>query len=322
MQISNLITILVAALVFSCETLLLLNLSNLNFFLVAHFLIILFLIIYLSLINYFKGPLLAPLLLLILTIGAGPFGAGTFILTALLQSVFGLFATPEKIWIEGLFPQSDIKPFEEIIQRIRSRWDDYSHLNEASSFTNLFTFGSLLDKQKVLDVIATDFDPQYAPLLRAALKDSQNAVRIQAAAITTKIDYDFSNAVKKLEKKHEESPHDLTTLLHLAELLQAYALAGILDHFRQKEINALALHYYRVYFQTVPEKNKNIWLTIARLLFYQKEYVEFIAWYHQGKEIFGPLPTIVDSWYLESLQKLGHYDEFFAHLKRSHAQGI
>lgn len=314
MKLRDLLTIVLAFILLCFEIFLVLSLSSLAAFFAWHLLVILILIMYVSFAYRHQGNLLYPLLLLVLTLCAGPFGLGTFLLTALLEPLFSLFATQKNTWLESLFPKTNITPFEEIIQRIGSRWDDYGHLNEASSFKNLFTYGSLLDKQTVLDTIATDFDPQYAPLLKEALNDSQNAVRIQAAAISTKIDNDFDKELKKLQKLHQESQDDLNTLLRLAEHTEAYTFAGVLDDLRQKEIAAIAVKYYRAYFQVNPE-SKNIWLAIGRLLFYQKDYADFILWYREGKKKFKILPTILHSWYLESLYKLGRYDEFAASIR-------
>lgn len=314
MSVKDLITIVLAFILFFFEIFLLTRLSGVGVFFAWHLLVIIILLSYAYITFRLKDDLLYPLLLLAFTIFAGPFGLGTFILTVFLKPLFALFATPQKIWLEGLFPKASTTLFDKITQRIRSRWDDYSHLHEASSFENVFTFGSLSDKQAVLDVISTDFHPQYSPLLKEALKDSHNPVLIQAAAITTKIDYDFHEILKKLEKVHQRSPDNLEVILKLAEHADAYASLGILDNLRRKEMAALAIKYYRLYYKSHPD-NKNIWLSIGHLLFFQKDYAAFITWYKEGQKKFGVLPSILHSWFLESLYKLGLHDEFLVSLK-------
>jgi polysaccharide biosynthesis protein PelE len=305
MNIKDLKTIILALILFCCEFLLLYTMTSLTEFFVWHLLVLLILTAYVYFIYRREENLLYPLILLALTLGAGPFGLGAFLLVVIFYPLFSYFATPESIWFEGLFPKPSQTLFERIIQRIGSRWNDYNKLHEASSFKNLFTYGSLLDKQMVLDAIIEDFDPQYSPLLNLALQDPQNAVRIQAAAIVTKIEYDFDNELYRMQNLHQEFPDDLGFLLQLAKHADGYASLGILNVLRQEEMASLAIQYYRDYFKAKPD-NKNIWLDIGRLLFYKKDYAAYFAWYEEGEKRFGSLPTIYHSWYLESEYSLGH----------------
>lgn len=314
MNAYDLISIVLAFILFCFECFILYNISSVIQFLAWHSITLLILVAFLYWVYRQKENLLYPLLLLVSALGAGPFGLGAFFLMAILRPVFSLFASSTALWFEGLFPEKNLPLFEEITQRIKSHWDDYSHQSETSSFPNLFTYGSLSDKQKVLDAIIENFQPSYSLILKEALKDPENVVRIQAAAIITKINTDFENKMKRLEKLHLESPKDLDILLQLAEHTDAYAFSGILSDLEQSEAASLAVRYYRRFLQSKPD-NFNVWLAVGRLLFYQKDYESFIAWFEEGKQKFGSLPTILNLWYLESLYKLERLDQFTNQLR-------
>ncbi len=299
----NWISVCLAFILFCFEVFILWLISGTTQYLILHTITILILGAYIYLFYGTKYDLLYPLLLFILALGAGPFGLGTFILIALFRPIFALFASSAAVWFEGLYPEQQLTLFEKIIHRIRSRWDDYSQPSETSSFQNLFTYGQLSDKQKVLDAIIENFDPSYSPILKEALDDRYNVVRIQAAAIITKIDMDYDIKLKKLERLHEEFPQNADILLQLAEHADGYFFVGILDEMRQKEIASLAVKHYQNYLHLNPD-NINVWLAISRLLFYQKDYQSFIDWYEKGKQKFNVLPSILHSWYLESFYKL------------------
>ncbi len=256
-----------------------------------------------------KEDLLYPILVLIFTLSAGPFGLGAFLLVALMRPIFALFSSPDNVWFTGLFPEEVHPLFDQIILRIGAKWDDYEYLQEASSFHDLFAYGSLSDKQMVLDAIIKDFDPVYSPILKLGLKDQQNTVRIQSAAIITKIDTDFEAKLKQLTDNHHKYPEDSKVLLQLAKHAEAYASLGILEPNREKRISGLAVEYYQQYIAQNPD-DQTIWMTIGKLLFHQENYSAFIIWYEESKRKFIFLPDIVQKWYLEALYRLQRLEDY------------
>lgn len=304
------ITFLLGIILFIFESLLLYKISSVQAYFMGHLLTIFILSVYAYGFYRKKGDLLYPLLLLIFGCAAGPFGLGSFLVLFILHPLFSCFSTSSEIWLEGLFPKKDLSQFEQIIQRIKSQWDNYTHLSEASSFHNFFTFGSISDKQMILDVITEDFDPSFSPILKQALGDRHNVVRIQAAAIVTKIDIDFDSELKRLQKMHLKTPKDEKILMLLAEHADAYSSLGTLDDLRQQEISSLAIKYY----QALPDTQKT-WLALGRLYFREKNYTAFVDWYEESRKRMSSIPSILHSWYLESLYTLKHYDKFANEVK-------
>ena len=258
-----------------------------------------------------KKDLTFPLLLLLLSLGSGVLGLACFLLTALFFAIFARFATPVNVWFEGLFPEHLQSAFMVIYQRIKSGWDDYGSLNEVAAFQDIFTFGKLSQKQAVLDAIVKEFNPIYAPILRLALKDPNNTVRIQASAIVSKIDADFEKHLIHLNAVYREDPENPKIILNLAEHYDNYSSLGIIDSIRKKEATYLAINYYNDYLNRYPD-SRQIHFAIGRLLFEIGDYEGFITWYEDYRHKFMGVPDIVQAWYLESLYLLKRFDELSA----------
>lgn len=313
-QLVNVPAIIIGAFVFILECILLFCyltlLVNLQFLVAFHLLISLCLLLFA--LNALKKNRDAryPFLLFLATLGAGPFGVGSFLLQSLLYPLFLKFSPSPAEWFEGLFPVQSMAPFAEIFQRIQSGWDDYSQLFEIVSFKNIFTYGTLSQKQTVLDAIIKDYDPIYAPILLEALSDPHNTVRIQAAAMVSKIEHDFEEELMKIVSE-KPNKQDFDFILRMAIFYDRYISLGILDPLMKKEMARQAVDFYQQYLSRFPEK-KNIRMRMIRLLFLTEDYNAFIACSDELYKKYGNLPKIFQSQYLEALYKLHRPEELLA----------
>jgi len=164
-----------------------------------------------------------PALLFISLLSSGSIMLCGFLLFCLLKPLFSKFSRKPADWFKELFPDSETTPVKATYDRIVSGWDDYGRFKEAVSFDDIYQLGSLSEKQGVLDVIAKDFHPIYAGILRKALKNPENALRIQSAAIITKIGMDFEEKRNLFMKKYLETP-DNTVLHRQGSLRHIWAL--------------------------------------------------------------------------------------------------
>lgn len=253
-----------------------------------------------------------PFLLLISVFGLGPFGAAGFLLLSILYPLYRKSATPPSVWFADLFPEEEILLFGKIYQRVKSGWDDYSQPNEVDSFQDLFNHGALSQKQAVLDAIVKDFNPTYAPILKQALNDTQNTVRIQAAAIVAKIDDEFAMKQTQLLEEEEEEPGKPEHLLKIAEHIDTYVSAGLQDISTLKRLTAKAIDYYQKYLQLKPDDLRT-WFAIGKLLFNQKDYEHFLIWCDDYRKEHRDLPRLFHSWHLEALYRLHRYEELADH---------
>lgn len=277
-------------------------------FFIPHTIIMLFLTLRVYIAYHKEEDLRYPLLLWTAAFGGGPFGLGGFICFALLVPIFSRFSISAKVWFEELFPEHKLTPFTKIFQRVKSGWDDYTQTAEVTSFQDLFNYGTLEQKQNVLDAIVKDFNPEYSNIIRRALEDPHNSVRIQAAAIVSKIDFDFQENISKLLARYEEIPDDQENILRLADYYEAYSTSGILDSVRRNETANYAIKFYRLYLENHPDE-RNVLFAIGQLLFYSENYAEFVEWCHLYKSKYRQLSSITQAWYLESLYKLNRREE-------------
>ena len=305
--------IVLAILLWLLETfiflLFLIDVFNIFMFLILHFIILLIVLYF----NYFsyknQKDMCYPILLFLAQFGGGPFGLSWLLLQLLVQPLFFKFAQPAFVWLRDLFPEKIITSFEYIYLRIKSGWDDYGQLKETTTFEDIFNHGNLAQKQAILDVIVKDFHPIYAPILLQGLNDPHNTVRIQSAAIVSKIESDFEEKIIDLETKYQESSHQPDLALELAEHYTTYTALDFLDSERKRELRSSAIHFYKEYLKYHPNDMK-VLISIGSLLFHSHDYENFISWYKDYHHHFKSIPKIMQSWYLESLYKTQDYKEF------------
>lgn len=255
------------------------------------------------------------LILFLSALGAGPFGIIGWILLVMLCPVISLFSTPIDQWFAELFPEKKTTEFEAIYERIDTGWDDYTLNASVSSFEDVFSFGTLTQKQAVLDAMMKDFNPIYVPLLKRALQDSSNAIRIQAATVVVQIDSTFQTTLMQLLAEKDLTTADSSIILKLGKHYDDYANLNLLSDSQQNEIQKEALFYYKEYLLSDPN-NRDIWLRIARLLFHGHLFAELISWCEEYRNMFQTFPEILHSWYQEALYRTGRYQELVAISKR------
>lgn len=157
-----------------------------------------------------------------------------------------------------------------------------------------------------MDAIVKDFDPIYVPLLKLAADDKENTLRMQAAAIIAKINQDFENKLKKLNREAAAKKKSSAVDLKFAQLFDAHAYSGLLSPYLAHESQMKALSYYTHYLNACPGDGAT-WLAKGRLLFRLQHYSEAVALFADYEQRFGPLPFNALGWYLETLYHLKDY---------------
>jgi hypothetical protein len=252
-----------------------------------------------------KEDLRYPLLLLLAVFGLGPFGIAGLFIFMLLRPLISLLASPFSKWFHDLFPEHG-NIFTNVFQRIKSGWDDYSKPVEIIPFHDFFTYGSLIQKQAVLDQVAEHYKAEYTPILKEALKDPSNVIRIQAAAIEAKIDHDFEFQLKELVRAR--SPRDPDTLYRIAKHYDYYAYLNVFNPIRERECQQQAIQYYQQYLKKQPDESK-AWLSVGRLLVRIKDYSGVIKWFEEFKKQFKEHSLNMYPWYLEALYHQKDYEQ-------------
>jgi hypothetical protein len=229
------------------------------------------------------------------TAAAGPIGAGSVLGALLLAGMFRHTALPAADWI-GDPGESD----EADSSRPEAR-DAAADAAEVTPLMDILEMGDEMQKQEVVALVTRSFRPGLASLLKRALEDSSNAIRVQAATAMARIEGRFLNRAMELDQLAAAAPSDPAPARDLARLYDDYAFTGLLDPVRERENQQLARQWYEAWIALAPGRPE-AHFALGRLLVRCEEWEE--ADYHlekAGKE--------ASAWRLETLFRLGRYEE-------------
>ena len=164
----------------------------------------------------------------------GPFGAAGVLLLALVLGLKKPETTLLDEWYQRL-SQSTRRNQENLLYRsiIAGRAPKSGHAakdnlspSSITSFYAIMEYGTLVQKQKLLGIIALKYHPDFFPLLTVALHDSDPTVRAQAAAVNTKLYVQYK---AQLAKANSLATSDQQSQLALSRDLRACIKSGFLS---------------------------------------------------------------------------------------------
>lgn len=246
------------------------------------------------------------MLLAITTAVFGPLGAAGSLLVFLLRLVFPADTQSFEAWYRALFPEDEVE--EE--RRLASLLDRVAGQEGEVSIGPLFdilSHGTRAQKQIAIAVMTRGFNPVFAPALRMALRDTDNAIRVQAATSMTTIENNFMKRAAALDKAARAEPDSPEALKAVALFNDDYAATGLLDPLRERRGRRTALDTYLKYLKLVPGDGPAR-LAVARLLIRRKRYAVAAAVLErcQRDGLFTPNMA---PWYMECLFHLRRYGE-------------
>jgi hypothetical protein len=263
-----------------------------------------------------RQDLRMPLLLATATCFMGPLGAIGSLVTFIFAKVYSRSATPFEEWYAALFPDTQLRPETELWQDILLAAREGEQTSVAP-FSDILFFGNLAQKQELIALVSKNFQPVFAPVLRMALNDSNNAIRVQAASAITRIEDEFLKRSLALSSAAHQKRDDPGLLWKLARLNDDYANAGILDHERERESRKRAGEAYEEYLRLRPG-HIEAHIAVARLLLRSGQHAEAA----RGLENLidrEDAPTQLVLLYMEALYGLGKFEDLrtLAHQKYS-----
>lgn len=140
----------------------------------------------------------------------------------------------------GILPEgADLTVFRHI--------EHYNVLGEnlvvSDQLSDMFEFGSDFEKQTVLAVVNSHYQPKFAKIIRKALQSSNNVIRIQAAAILADQEQKHQQKLIALEKTAKTSPNTANKIA-LAQHYDHIAHSGVVDPIRQRQFYEKAAKTY------------------------------------------------------------------------------
>jgi hypothetical protein len=140
---------------------------------------------------------LAALMFLVILV-AGP--AGAIASLAALAFVNQAGAGPEVLsaWYTRLSKASGSAPSTELSDRVAAGRVIDTNSAAPAQFESVIATGTLAERQAALGLMARHFHTDYAPALEAALRSPEPVVRVQAAAVVSRVRADLKTRIKAL----------------------------------------------------------------------------------------------------------------------------
>jgi tetratricopeptide (TPR) repeat protein len=272
-----------------------------------HFTVVVLLISWVHRMARARKDLKYPLLLASTTTVLGPVGPAGVLLTLGLHLWFSRSATPFESWYASLFPEDVREPGSTLNRYLSAGGEEAPGEINVVPFMDILAFGTRQQKQSMIALITTRFQPAFAPVLRQALNDGNNAIRVQAATAMTMVEINFLQRSMQLAESARAHPRSAAIRLDLARHFDAYAFAGILDEMRERENRDKAIGAYYSYLEMVPD-DLTARAELGRILVRKGEFEQAIALLESAMQDGMPSPQII-LWGMESLYSLGRYEE-------------
>jgi hypothetical protein len=194
----------------------------------------------------------------------GPLGAFICLIIGLLYSILSRYALPIPEFLAQLSP--DIRKDESTIlyERLIYGMEDFDSKENAVSFQDIMTYGSVLQKLTAIDRMLKHYKPSFASILFHALKDKSHIVRSQTAASIATLDTRYFGKYLKLKEKLEKRPDDPELNLAIGNYCEKYIASNILEKDRADKMKRNAIAAYETYLSSYPDK-QHIQIALGRL---------------------------------------------------------
>lgn len=250
-------------------------------------------------------PFLA--LLSITTAVTGVFGAAGTLLCFILHGIFRQSSLSFNDWFNLIFPPDLVSKPEDAYNKIIVGIDENPTEYGVMPFVDVMELGSDMQKHRALSKMTMKFHPRLAPAFHKALRDSSNAIRVQAATSVAKIESDFMRKLERINQARDKEPNNLHILFALAKFYDDYAFTGLLDQEREVLNREKAIETYQSYLQKDPG-NVEAYAAIGRLLFRNKKWEQAMQWFRGAMDRGWKMKSMM-LWYLECLYRLGRYKD-------------
>lgn len=224
-------------------------------------------------------------------------GAASLTVAFLLYLRHARHSRPFEQWYRELFPERGRRIYERIYDELMLTARQRESASDVVPFSDVISFGKRSQKMLAISTMSRHFEPPFAPVLKRALEDPDNSVRIQAATAITNLESRFAERSMRLENRIKRDPAP-KQLLELARHLDRFAYSGLLDRERTTRVRARAIECYQRYLAEEPE-DLFARIAVGRLLLRAGEVSRSRAWLEATRERHGSSPSL-DNWLLEA----------------------
>jgi len=254
------------------------------------------------------GDARLPLLLAVSTFAMGPVGPLGALAVIVLTRWYARSAVPFEEWYDSLFPELKSETLSHLFERAAAANHAELDPKELTPFADVLAMGSLEQKQTVIAVMGRHFQPAFGPLLRRALYDASNPIRVQAASVLNRLEDEFLE--RYIELSMAAKGDEPEALRDLAAHLGRHSRDGLFDLSRERESRDEAIATYRRYLLLRPD-DVEAQLAMGRLLLGGGEYAE-AAQLLDGAIGAGLATPKARLWHMECLFRLNRFAELRA----------
>lgn len=235
----------------------------------------------------------------------GIFGAVGSLMSAVSYILFRQKAMSFYDWLKTIFPPDDNSHSEQVYDDIIFGVDENPRSYSVMPFLEVMQVGSEVQKRRALSRMTMHFHPRLAPAFKAALKDKNNTIRVQAATAVAKLENQFMEMLQNIREASVLAPHDPKVTFATARFYDDYAYTGLLDNEREKRNREQAITFYKKYLEHDADHIES-WTAIGRLHFRAKQYAESAEWLRHALDRGWHSKNII-AWYFECLYKLNDF---------------
>ena len=242
----------------------------------------------------------------------GPFGPAGALLSVGVRAVTFRADSSFEEWYAALFPDDPAPDSSRTMEGLAARADADGTV-AIGPLMDVLSHGTRPQKQIAIAVLTRNFHIAFAPALRLALRDADNAIRVQAATSMATIENGFMKRAQALERAVREAPASAERLKALARHHDDYAATGLLDPVRAGRSRFAAL---RCYFRYLKLEASDIEArhAVARLLMRRRRYAFAAHWLELCRRDAMFAPNMAP-WYMECLYRRERYADLRAFVR-------
>lgn len=237
----------------------------------------------------------------------GPLGALGCAYGVLAHTYFRRNAVPFEEWYAQLFPDEEQDRTKDLYDEL-IRMDAMFEAEErrVDPLLDVVHHGTFEQKQAAIVLMANKFIPAFAPLLKAAVNDANNAIRVLAATAISKVETFYVERAMDLQQRLEEDAAPVNHLA-LARHYDDHAHSGLMETIQQNTFQEKALEHYRAYLKIAPDDPGAV-TAVGRLLVRLDKINEARGWFKQYESQAGQSPGFLN-WYADVLFQKGDFSE-------------
>lgn len=169
-----------------------------------------------------------PMLAAVAITAVGPLGALGAVMTALLAPARPRATPLLEAWYQRIAHSVETDPVSQLSDVVSIGRAVNLTGGPPVSFARVMTHGSLADRQALLGLVARRFDIAYLPALKIALTNPEPVIRVQAAAVATRVRHELSRVIAAWDRRTAEHMGGVEALGAMVEL-EACLGSGLIE---------------------------------------------------------------------------------------------